>query len=106
MGVQDMRALAERYLSNDTEFFFQKLPDGRDRFEGPTIGDKFVAWFYGYEIKGIPCRYFYEYDSLAYLFKAAGFSIVDKKQFRESRLKDIELIDNRPDQMFFLEAIK
>ena len=106
MGVQDMRALAERYLRNDTEFFFQKLPDGRDRFEGPTIGDKFAAWFYGYEIKGIPCRYFYDYDSLAYLFKAAGFSIVDKKQFRESCLKDIELIDNRPDQMFFLEAVK
>jgi SAM-dependent methyltransferase len=106
MGVQDMRALSERYLRNDTEFFFQKLPDGRDRFEGPTIGDKFAAWFYGYAIKGMPCRYFYDYDSLAYLFKKAGFSIVDKKQFRESRLKGIELIDNRPDQMFFLEAVK
>jgi predicted SAM-dependent methyltransferase len=106
MGVQDMRALSERYLRNDTEFFFQKLPDGKDRFEGPTIGDKFAAWFYGYAIKGMPCRYFYDYDSLAYLFKEAGFSIVDKKQFRESRLKGIELIDNRPDQMFFLEAVK
>jgi ubiquinone/menaquinone biosynthesis C-methylase UbiE len=106
MGVQDMRVLAERYLRNDTEFFFQKLPDGRDRFEGPTIGDKFAAWFYGYAIKGMPCRYFYDYDSLAHLFEEAGFSIVDKKQFRESRLEDIELIDNRPDQMFFLEAVK
>lgn len=106
VGVQDMRALSERYLRNDTEFFFQKLPDGRDRFEGPTIGDKFAAWFYSYAIKGMPCRYFYDYDSLAYLFKEAGFSIVDRKPFRESRLKGIELIDNRPEQMFFLEAVK
>lgn len=106
MGVQDMRVLAGRYLRNDTEFFFQKLPDGRDRFEGLTIGDKFAAWFYGYAIKGMPCRYFYDNESLAHLFKEAGFSIVDTKQFRESRLEDIELIDNRPDQMFFLEAVK
>ena len=106
MGVQDMRVLAERYLRNDTEFFFQRLPDGRDRFEGPTLGDKFSAWFYGYAIMGMPCRYFYDYDSLAYLFKEAGFPIVEQKQFRESRLKDIELIDNRPDQMLFLEAVK
>ena len=55
---------------------------------------------------GMPCRYFYDYDSLAYLFKEAGFPIVEQKQFRESRLKDIELIDNRPDQMLFLEAVK
>ena len=45
VGVQDMRALAQRYVSNDVEFFFEKLPDGRDRLEGPTIGDKFAAWF-------------------------------------------------------------
>jgi SAM-dependent methyltransferase len=106
MGVQDMRALAERYVRNDVDFFFQKIPNGRDRFEGPTIGDKFAAWFYGYKINGIPCRYFYDFDSLAYLFKEAGFSTVEKKQFRESRLENIELIDNRPDQMFFLEAVK
>lgn len=104
-GVQDMESIARKYVGKDVEFFFQKLPDGRERFEGPTLGDKFAAWFYGYVAVG-PCRYFYDYDSLAYLFKAAGFSIVEKKQYRESRLEHIELIDNRPDQMFFLEAIK
>ena len=105
-GVQDMESIARRYVEKDTKFYFQKLPDGRDRFEGPTIGDKFAAWFYGYEIRGIPCRYFYDYESLAFLFKTAGFSVVEKKVFQESRLNNIDLIDNRPDQMFFLEAVK
>jgi len=105
-GVQDLQSIAQRYVDRDLDFFFQKLPDGRERFEGPTLGDKFAAWFYGYAIKGVPCRYFFDYDSLAYLFKTAGFSIIERKQYQESRLDYIELIDNRPDQMFFLEAIK
>jgi len=105
-GVQDMEAIARRYVSKDRDFFFQKLSDGRDRFEGPTLGDKFAAWFYGYAIKDVPCRYFYDYDSLAYLFTTAGFSCVERKNYQESSLESIQLIDNRPDQMFYLEAIK
>lgn len=104
-SVQDLESIARRYVEKDVAFFFQKLPDGRERFEGVTLGDKFAAWFYGYVAVG-PCRYFYDYDSLAYLFKTAGFSVVEKKEYRQSRLEHIDLIDNRPDQMFFLEAIK
>ncbi len=105
-SVQDMEALARRYVEKDREFFFQKLPDGRERLEGPTMGDKYAAWFYGYMTAGGRCRYFYDYDSLAYLFKQAGFRVVERKEYLDSRLEHIELIDNRPDQMFFLEALK
>jgi len=105
-SVQDLESIARRYVEKDYAFFFQKLPDGRERFEGPTLGDKFAAWFYGYASNGVPCRYFYDYDSLANLFKTAGFSVVEKKEYLHSRLDNIDLIDNRPDQMFFLEAIK
>ena len=106
VGVQDMRSLAERYVRGDRDFFFQKLPDGRDRFEGPTLGDKFAAWFYGYAVGAHRCEYFYDFESLAHLFREAGFSVVERKAFRESRLADVELLDNRADQMFFLEAVK
>jgi len=58
VGVQDLKSLSERYVRGDTEFFNQKLPDGRDRFEGPTIGDKFAAWFYGYAVGSYRCEYF------------------------------------------------
>jgi len=105
-AVQDLESIAKRYVEKDLNFFFQKLPDGRERFEGATIGDKFSAWFYGYKISGIPCKYFYDFDSLAFLFTSAGFTKVERKQYRESLLENIELIDNRPDQMFFLEAVK
>lgn len=105
-GVQDMKSLAERYVRGDREFFFQKLPDGRDRFEGPTLGDKFAAWFYGYAVGTHRCEYFYDFESLAYLFREAGFSVVERKAYRESRIADVEHLDNRADQMFFLEAVK
>jgi ubiquinone/menaquinone biosynthesis C-methylase UbiE len=105
-GVQDMKSLAQRYIDGDRRFFFQTLPDGRERFEGPTLGDKFAAWLYGYEIDGSRCRYFYDYDALAYLFKQADFSVVERMAFKQSRLANIDLIDNRPEQMFFLEAVK
>jgi SAM-dependent methyltransferase len=105
-AVQDMESIARRYVEKDVEFFFQKLPDGKDRFKGPTLGDKFAAWFYGYAIKGTPCQYFYDFDSLKFLFNQAGFSVIERMAFLESRLDQIEMIDNRPDQMFFLEAVK
>jgi SAM-dependent methyltransferase len=105
-AVQDLEKIAQRYIEKDIDFFFQKLPNGQERFEGPTLGDKFAAWFYGYISGGAPCKYFYDYESLSYLFQAVGFSKIEKKAYQESRLENIKLIDNRPDQMFFLEAVK
>ena len=106
VGVQDLRSLTERYVKGDNSFFFQKLADGRDRFEGPTIGDKYVAWFYGYAIGASRCEYFYDFDSLAYLFHEAGFTKIEQKRYRESAIAEVALLDNREDQMFFLEAVK
>ena len=37
-GVQDLETIAARYVNKDLDFFFQKRPDGQDRFEGPTLG--------------------------------------------------------------------
>lgn len=105
-AVQDLKIIAKKYIEKDRDFFFQKLPNGKDRFEGATMADKMNSWFYGFEIMGNPCQYVYDYESLEYVFKLAGFRIVEEKKYMESKLKYIELIDNRPEQMFFLEAIK
>jgi SAM-dependent methyltransferase len=105
-GVQDLELLARRYINKDVDFFYQKTASGSERFEGNTLGDKFVAWFYGYPANGMTCKYIYDYDSLAFLFKEAGFLLVECKQYLDSRLENINLIDNRPEQMFFLEAVK
>jgi predicted SAM-dependent methyltransferase len=105
-GVQDMKALARKYVEADEAFFFQKGHDGKDRFEGPTIGDKFAAWFYSYFAGRSSCKYFYDYESLAHLFLNAGFSIVERREFQDSRIEEGILLDNRPEQMFYLEAVK
>ncbi len=106
-ATQDLRLIAKKYLERDAKFFFQKLACGRERFEGTTMADKFNAWFYGYRTSaGKHCKYFYDYETLALLFRNAGFRVVEEKKYHESRIPKIKDIDNRPEQMFFLEAVK
>lgn len=106
-GTQDLESIARRYVQRDTGFFFQRLEDGRDRFQGVTMGDKLNSWFYGYETTGGKTgRYFYDYETLALLFRNAGFEVVERRAFGDSRLAEVALVDNRPDQMLFLEAVK
>ncbi len=105
-AVQDLKILTKKYLEQDENFFFEKTADGSDRFPGDTYADKFNEWFYGFPSLGKHCKYVYDFESLAFLFHKAGFKIVEEKKYHESRIENIELIDNRPEQMFFLEAIK
>ncbi len=105
-ATQDLRILAQKYLERDKEFFFQKLENGQDRFPGITFADKFSQWFYGFETGGKTCKYVYDYETLSLLFKKAGFEVVEEKKYLESEIPEIKLIDNRPEQMFFLEAKK
>ena len=105
-ACQDLRVLAEKYLHNDQSFYFEKLADGRDRFPGRTIADKFNGFFYGFYSGDKHCKYVYDFASLKTLFIEAGFKIVEQKKYRESRIPDVEKLDNRPEQMFFLEAVK
>jgi len=106
-STQDLELIASKYVNKDTDFFFQKLPNGKGRFIGETMGDKFNSWFYGYAVaKGKGCKYFYDFETLAIIFKKAGFSKIENKKYLDSKIENIEKIDNRPDQMFFLEAKK
>ncbi|MEO8151884.1 MAG: methyltransferase domain-containing protein [Rhizobacter sp.] len=105
-AVQDLKLIARKYVERDTDFFGQTLPDGSPRFPGETLGDKFNYWFYGHPIRGSGCKYLYDYEALAAIFHRAGFTCVENRPFMGSRLAQIAQIDNREDQMFFLEAVK
>ena len=106
-ATQDFKTIVKKYLSDDKKFFFQKLSSGEQRFRGETMADKINSWFYGYKTSGDKsCKYFYDYDTLETLFKKAGFKNIKNKKYMESSIPEIKLIDNRPEQMFFLEAIK
>jgi SAM-dependent methyltransferase len=103
---QDLEFIANKYVNKDTKFFFQKLSNGKERFEGKTMGDKFNSWFYGYDSHAGGCKYFYDFETLSDLFSSAGFKIIEQKNYLDSRLYNIDMIDNRKNQMFFLEAVK
>lgn len=104
LGVQDLQLLARRYLDGDMAFWGEALKSGADRFAGPTLADKFNGFFYGFQSYGKSCRWVYDAQSLTLLLTEAGFSSIAPKAYRESEIPEIERIDNRPEQMFFLEA--
>src|SRR6185436_2705818 len=65
-AAQDLHAIMEKYINNDRDFFFQKLPNGKERFHGVTMADKINSWFYGYQTTGgKACKYFYDFETLA-----------------------------------------
>lgn len=106
VSVQDLDLLVKYYHENNTEFFSQKNSDGSDRFPGDIIADKFNNWFTGFYSNGHSCKYVYNFESLKNIFIKNGFSLVERTNYLESRLDKIAEIDNRADQMFFLEAVK
>ncbi len=103
---QDLRKLATHYVNNNTDFWFEKLKNGQDRYAGRTMAEKFNEFFYGFRSGHNHCKYVYDYETLAVIFKDAGFENISDKAFLESSIAEIEKIDNRPEQMFFLEARK
>jgi len=106
-ATQDLHILAEKYLKRDSDFYFEKLSDGRDRFPGKTFGDKFNEFFYGFHSGGGKhCKFVYDFESLRTLFEEAGFKLIEKKNYGDSIIPEVNQLDNRPEQMFFLEAIK
>ncbi|GEM_PF-112065 len=105
-ATQDLRILAGNYLDRTSVFYHEKLADGRDRFPGKTVADKFNEFFYGFCSGNKHCNYVYDYESLAVHFREAGFGVIEQKEYRNSRIPGADTFDNRPEQMFFLEAVK
>lgn len=51
-------------------------------------------------------KYMYDFDLLRDTLEAAGFTAVERHAFREGRAPDLPLLDNRPDETLFVEAVK
>jgi hypothetical protein len=48
----------------------------------------------------------YDFDSLASLLNKYGFSVREKRRFREGITPDIDRLDNRPEESLYVEAQK
>jgi predicted SAM-dependent methyltransferase len=107
IGVQDLEVLMRRYMDRDTAFWDQKAATGGDRFPGRTVGEKLNGFFYGFPTTGGKrCRFVYDAETLGVLLREAGFEQIERKAYRESSIPEVAAIDNRPEQMFFVEARK
>ena len=51
-------------------------------------------------------KYMYDFDSLNNIFTDSGFTEIEKYAFQVGKLPDIELLDNRPEDSIFVEAVK
>ena len=91
-GVQDLELICKKYLSGEFDC------------------DRVNRWFGnldGYAANGVKSKYVYDYKTLAGLFSKAGFRLVLRAGFKENRVEvGLANHDNRPEQMFYLEAIK
>lgn len=51
-------------------------------------------------------RYMYDFDLLAQTLQAAGFADITQCEYQQGAVPDAELLDNRPEQTLFVEALK
>jgi predicted SAM-dependent methyltransferase len=86
-GTQDLEIITQKYQNNDPNFQCDRINE----------------WFNGYEANGKKCKYVYDYDALSGLFFLAGFEDVQPVTYNGGVIKGY---DNRPEQQFFLEAVK
>ena len=51
-------------------------------------------------------KYMYDYAMLESQLTGIGFAEVARCQYRQGRVPDIEILDNRPEESLFVEAVK
>lgn len=51
-------------------------------------------------------HFMYDFELLAALLREAGFCDVVRRGYREGQVPDLDLLDNRPEQTLFVEAVK
>lgn len=51
-------------------------------------------------------KYMYDYEMLGAMLADAGFRDITRREYRQGSVPDIGLLDNRPDESLFVEAVK
>ena len=51
-------------------------------------------------------KYMYDFDMLSARLRDIGFREVTKCQYQQGRIPDIDILDNRPDESLFVEAVR
>lgn len=92
-GVQDLYKICSGYVMKDPQFSCERIN----------------AWFGltdDFKASGKTCKYVYDYETLSKMFYKYSF-ISKKLEYGETYFNyGLERYDNRPEQMFFIEAHK
>ena len=51
-------------------------------------------------------KYMYDFDLLRETLESTGFTAIERRTFGEGSAPDLSLLDNRPDETLFVEAVK
>ncbi|MEX2284737.1 MAG: methyltransferase domain-containing protein [Gemmatimonadota bacterium] len=51
-------------------------------------------------------RYMYDFELMRELLRETGFKTVERRAYREGRVPDLEILDNRPEETLYVEATK
>ena len=104
ISTQCLDKLLGYYMDKDEKFFNQKNEQNLARFPGKNKAEKLLNWFYGFDTaEGHKTKYIYNHEILSDILKEIGFRNITNNNFLESKLPDINKIDNRADQCFFID---
>lgn len=107
ISTQCLDKLINHYINKNKFFFNQTGKNNLPLFPGENFSEKLLNWFYGFEtIEGHKTKYIYNFEILSNILKNIGFKNIENKKFLDSKIKNIDKIDNREDQCFFLECEK
>ena len=107
ISTQCLDKLVKYYIENDENFFNQKNEKNLPRFPGKNNAEKLLNWFYGFDtVEGHKTKYIYNFEILSNILKEIGFRNIENKNYFDSEIENIQEIDNRPDQCFFIECEK
>lgn len=122
--VPDLKLLAEKYVQGDIDYY-KKIDEltGDEQLNktdgnfllADVLMDTFYPNFYRVEFTGFkkfmtrfirPHCWMYDFESMKYLLKKAGFKNIKKEAFQKGNVPDIDKLDVFPEMSLYIEAEK
>jgi predicted SAM-dependent methyltransferase len=105
----DLRVITSKYLEGDMDYVLFQVSQKAD------LSHAFIKSLCLSDSRSLLERIFfpgslhrcmYDFDSLSNLLAVCGFSIIEKRKYREGVTPDIDKLDNRSEESLYVEAQK
>lgn len=99
--VPDFRLCAEKYVCNDEIFYDEEILNKNNFEDYKCVAEKVMHFIYG-----MGHKYQYDFELLYGVLSESGFDEIERKEYRQSNILEIDLLDNRQGHSLFVEARK